>query len=1231
MEEWFGGPIMEKLVSTGFEYLKHQARWQTGMKEELERLRENYPKIQAVVLVSSQAQITDQNPDLNKWLWQLRDAIDEADDVLDEFEYMKHENQLNENKEKTKLRSAMSSMKKGIVKIGKRALQIDPLLKKLEEVVKKLDRVSADVGNFLHLLESTKQEQQEQLIDLYKTRETGSLPKNDLIGRVKEKEFVMQWLRKPSNENETLSTSTTSYGSNISLLSIVGHGGMGKTTLLQHVYEDEITREFNLKMWVCVSNNFDVKRVFRDMLECLKMKKPDLESLEALQRSLKSEVIAKKFLLVLDDIWEESEEQDKSKWENVLAPLNYGSLGSKILATTRMDSVALMIAKVINKKKETFRLEGLEEDVCLHLLSNHAFANVENPDVYHPKLRSIAVEIVKKVYGSPLAAKVMGGILNSNLDERHWMKVLNSDIGNGEMGKNDIFPILRLSYMFLPKPLQNCFSFCGMFAEDHLFDKNDLVRMWIALGFIHTSNVRGGDTMKDIGIRYFEVLVQKSFFQTEDYGNYYTMHDLLHELAQSISAQECFRVMGDEKLLHTIPESIRHLSIETKNLDVLRKVTKFRKLRSLHLTYLVDDQDFICVLGEIFKASRSIRLLYIHALDLKMMPEAIKYLIHLRYLWLEFNLLRLPRSLSSLSIAIHVCDFFPRIILSHDFLPRDMNNLFNLHYLQLPWDHFPGLYGIGKLNSLEELDGFYVKKEEGYRIGELEYMNKLHQLRIKHVENVKEPKEACSAKLCDKKNLTDLSLEWGDAPYFRRERKILDPNLDEKVLDNLQPHNTLKKLSINAYMDAGSAIWMNKAHLISNLECIELDKCLEWETLPPFGQLPFLKSLYLHNMPKIKRLDSKFYGNDEDRVFPSLDVLRIEKLEAMEAWFDAAPTTYDCLFPCLTELYLKDCPNLQELPSLPPKLKKLKIDNIGWKALNWQRGTGNSCSTSKSIPLETLKVLRCPNIRSLPLAEETARLAALRKLTIVDCRNLISLRGLQGVEANENHELILNKLVISSPSVLQMVPLRSLTSLQKLEIKDNNDLVSFPVEAEQWFLQVSSSLHELNFESLKSLESLPTTLSSLSSLKILYVHEVPQLKLLPTIPISLVNLHLSFLESLQCLQPLSHSSLKHLYLGMIPLRNLPDLPSSLYRLSLHDLEKLDCLPSCLYNLSSLRTLFIHNVPLLWELQHLPPSLEELSVCGCQPAFKKRYQKLAGSDWHKISYISKILISTELPF
>ncbi|XP_020599319.1 putative disease resistance protein RGA1, partial [Phalaenopsis equestris] len=390
MADWLVGPVMDRIINACSDYLQDQFRWQTGMKEELERLRVNHPKIQAVVSASfTQADISDQNPALNDWIWLLRDAIDEADDLLDELEYMKLKKQLIKNKKRRKVRLAISFLKR----TGQRALKIDPYLKRLTEVVQKLDKVSAEVGTFLHLAENAKQQQQKQELELYKTRETGSLPKNDLVGRGKDMEFVMQWLRNPSNEDPT---HITLY-KNISLLSIVGHGGMGKTALLQHVYQD-LKEEFDLKMWVCVSNNFDVKRVIGDMLESLKMKKPDLESLEALQRSLKSEVIAKKFLLVLDDVWEEEQESDKSKWENVFSPLAYGTLGSKILVTTRMDLVVTVIAKLLNI---------------------HAFADVENLD-NHKQLRSIAREILKTLSGSPLAIKVVGGVLSSGLNERPW-------------------------------------------------------------------------------------------------------------------------------------------------------------------------------------------------------------------------------------------------------------------------------------------------------------------------------------------------------------------------------------------------------------------------------------------------------------------------------------------------------------------------------------------------------------------------------------------------------------------------------------------------------------------------------------------------------------------------------------------------------------------------------------------------------------------------------------------
>ncbi|XP_020681673.1 putative disease resistance protein RGA3, partial [Dendrobium catenatum] len=599
---------------------------------------------------------------------------------------------------------------------------------------------------------------------------------------------------------------------------------MGKTTLLQHIYEDEMTKEFDLKMWVCVSNNFDAKEVIADMLELLKKERPRLEKLEALQGRLKNEVMSKRFLLVLDDVWEEEEEQDKSKWENVLAPLAYGGFGSKILITTRTDSVALMFSKVIKKNKEIVKLEGLEEDECLQLLNSHAFAGVENAPDDHENLRVIARDIVKKLSRSPLAAKVIGGVLNDNLDERFWREVLESNL----LGQNSINSILRLSYIVLPNHLQNCFAICCMFRQDHTFDKDDLVRMWIALDFIHPSQ---GMTMEDIGGRYFDVLVKKNLF--DKVGDDYKMHDLIRKSASKYFAQECGKLVDDEESSLKISETIRHLSVQSCP-DILRKIEKFKHLHSLFLFYENFNQDICSALIEIFKASRCLRLLYIRTNELEMIPEDIRYLKHLRYLNIKRvksnDVTRLPRSLSNLYHLQYI--IYDRWVSSRravdSFLPSDINNLSNLRYLKLPCISL--LCGIGKLKSLQELNMFDLRDMSGYRIGELEDMNDLYKLGINCLENVKDAEESSSAKLCEKRRLIDLTLCWS---YSHTDSR--NTNLDENVLDNLQPPKCLRNLRIQRYMGVRSAIWMNNVNLLSNIEKIEeieLSVCMKWETLP---------------------------------------------------------------------------------------------------------------------------------------------------------------------------------------------------------------------------------------------------------------------------------------------------------------------------------------------------------------------------------------------------------------
>ncbi|KAL0920595.1 hypothetical protein M5K25_009740 [Dendrobium thyrsiflorum] len=899
MEGWFGGPVIEHLIKTGFKYLEDQVRWQRGMKEELERLQKNHPKIQAVVRFASsqdRQHIRDQNPALNGWLWQLRDVIDEADDVLDDLEYMNLENQLTKNKMKRKVRFIMKSINKRLVKIGKRALKIDPNLKRLEEVVQKLDKVSADVDIFLHLVNDSRQERQEQQLELYRARETASNPTYDFIGRGKEKEFVMKWLRKTSNEYQN-----TLYN-NISLLSIVGQGGMGKTTLLQQVYKDEMTKvEFDLKMWICVSNDSDANSVVAHMLESLKKERPCLKTLDVLQETLESMVKSKKFLLVLDDIWEKDEQHDEDKWRKVLVALNSGKLGSKIVVTTRMESVALMISKFI-KNNEMLKLEGLKYDECLLLFNRHAFESEEIRNAHH-NLSCFAKKIVRKISGSPLAARVIGGSLRSYLDESHWERVSKYDMGS----QNGILDVLKLTYTSLPEVLQNCLSFCCTFPQDYEFDKDDLVRMWIALGFIQLKNIREPENipenaMKYEGERYFDILVKKSLFDEfhDKYKTYYKLHDLLHEMIRSVSIQECFSIVGDEELFLRKPETIRYLFVETRNLVVLKEIEKCKKLHSLIVCNFMSNEEFVVVLAKICTTLTSIRLMCINAPFLCKIPEEIMYLRHLRYLKInEARITRLPTSLSKLyHLQFMIYDEAFKSQQVHDILPREMNNLPNLHYLKLP---FSWMHEIGKLNSLKGLDGFYIKNESGYRIEELEHMNELNLLAINLLENVRDARDARCAKLCNKKNLKDLSLAWCDNRCISTDngQNHLVSNavvsLHENVLDNLKPPSSLEKLKINSYLGAKSTIWMNQ-------------------------------------------------------------VLYIEKLNALKDWFAGGAEEYECFFPCLTKMYLKDCPKLQELPVLPSKLEKLEIDNIGWKGCYWLQGMRNYCNIS---------IQNCPNLLSL--------------------------------------------------------------------------------------------------------------------------------------------------------------------------------------------------------------------------------------------------------------------------
>jgi hypothetical protein len=256
------------------------------------------------------------------------------------------------------------------------------------------------------------------------------VPPSEVIGRDDDKKNIIHFLMGPDAAENDINV-------NVNVIPIVGIGGLGKTTIAKLVYDDErVANHFDLRMWVCVSEHFDVNRLIKDILKSATGANID-ETLgvDLWQTRLRNCLKNKKFLLVLDDVWNE----DRSKWIELKGLLSGGSVKSRIVVTTRSRSVASVV-----KTGPIYTLKGLSHDDCLSLFVKWAFK--EGEDKQYPNLLEIGKEIVKKYIGVPLAIRTLGNLLFSKVDEWEWKFVRDNGIWKLEQNESDILPALKLSY-----------------------------------------------------------------------------------------------------------------------------------------------------------------------------------------------------------------------------------------------------------------------------------------------------------------------------------------------------------------------------------------------------------------------------------------------------------------------------------------------------------------------------------------------------------------------------------------------------------------------------------------------------------------------------------------------------------------------------------------------------------------------------------------------------------------
>ncbi|BBG96537.1 LRR and NB-ARC domains-containing disease resistance protein [Prunus dulcis] len=626
------------------------------------------------------------NHAVQKWLHMTKDALYDAEDMLDELASEALACKIAAESQATTNKPICRGIEHKLVKIIERL----ELIARYKNVLGLKENVGGRLFGFRNRLPTT------SLVD-----------ESCVYGRSCDKEEIIRVL---------LCDEPTS--SKVGVVPIVGMSGIGKTTLAQLVYNDDrVDEHFDLRIWMFVSDHFDAVRVTKTILESVTTGKVDLDDLNLLQVCLKEKLAGKRFLLVLDDVWNKR----NNDWDLLWIPLKSGKSGSKIIVTTQNNDVASSMGTV-----RAHNLRGLSFEDCWLLFRSQAFEN----RIVDVNFEAIGKEIVKRCDGLPLAVKRFGILLHTRMEEDEWKDILSRKIWDLPDDESNILQTLRLSYNHLPAHLKPCFAYCSLFPMEFEFDRDSVVLLWMAEGFLEQP--KGNKKLEAVGCELEDKMKDSEAFEKARHSSY----------------------IRHQREVTTRFESFSRL-------EYLRTFLSFDPTDGIGVSYLANK-----VPCDLLPRLRYLRVLSFNACRITELPDTIGNLKHLRYLDLSRTAIeRLPDSISLLcnlqTLLLVECRSLTK-------LPEEMGNLTSLRHLHITGSRLKEMPPrMCRLKNLQTLSKFMVCRDSGWGIRDLRDMLQLKgSLLISGLQNVVNFVDAMEANMKGKEELDHLLKETPNMPQL---------------------------------------------------------------------------------------------------------------------------------------------------------------------------------------------------------------------------------------------------------------------------------------------------------------------------------------------------------------------------------------------------------------------------------------------------------------------------------